>query len=160
MKKHMKSRWYEEQVKEGFEARLENKNKTPKTMIGMAVFFIVIFVILYVVHVNDPNYEFDMEMYSAPEKVLINKTNERLFVTPHYLVDKGVLMGAPVYTVACRDEIKSIRYCSSRNHSKLSPLARLYDVDLLDANEKKIGGLTLEGKDMLNKLKQVLNMED
>lgn len=58
MKKHMKSRWYEEQVKEGFEARLENKNKTPKTMIGMAVFFIVIFVILYVVHVNDPNYEF------------------------------------------------------------------------------------------------------
>lgn len=101
--------------------------------------------------------EFDNEMLAAPlfEMMTYGKTNPLLF-TEHYIVSGWESAGEPDYMVFRISDIAGIKYCSSRDQSSASPLARLYDIDICGADGRKIGGLTIHGKKSMQEFQDAL----
>lgn len=103
--------------------------------------------------------EFDAEMFAGPVRYIVNESTDQIYLTPHYLIEKAFVMGKPMYVVVRLDQVGSIDYCGTKDHVKVNPLARLYDIDILDQNGGRLGGLTVHGTKTLKDLKDALNVE-
>lgn len=95
---------------------------------------------------NDDTEQFDTEMTNEPIKTIkAGSMHGDIKFTEHYLVQ--ITGGIPVktYLIVKLDEIKSIKFCGSRDTTSLTGLGREYLIDLIDMNNKKINMIIVSG---------------
>lgn len=100
--------------------------------------------------------EFDMEMSAAPLcKFEIDAETHVLF-TEHYMASRFNNMGLPDYRFARLRDIAKNNFAVSRDDSKVHGMGKLYLVDLLDTNGKKLIGFSIPGKNKMAEFAQLL----
>lgn len=100
--------------------------------------------------------EFDMEMSAAPLCRLELEAQTHILFTEHYLVSEFNNMGLPDYRFARLKDIAKNDFTLFRDERKVYGMGKLYAMDLLDANGKKLIGIIIPGKKKMEELEQLL----
>lgn len=85
--------------------------------------------------------EFDNEMLNAPLHRMSGEPG--ISFTEHYLVDVFGNLGVKTYSFTRLEKIAMTKVSAMRDPSSIGRLSKIYDVDLCDANGKKLTGVTI-----------------
>ena len=98
--------------------------------------------------------KFDRQMAAAPLCDIQADSTHHVLFTQDYIVSSFQINGMPHYRfVRCRDVAKNDY---SAMHSNERVLGRMFLMDLLDVQDKKILGLTVEGTTRMSELEEAL----
>lgn len=92
--------------------------------------------------------QFDAEMMATPLAVIKNNNRSDLPITftEHYLTETFFHNGEKDYNIARLSDVAMTCYSSTKSASTANPLDKTYDIDLLDAQGKKLRGITIDSK--------------
>lgn len=103
--------------------------------------------------------EFDHEMSCTPLCEFKNNpsnSKESVFFTEHYIGVSFLINNIPDFRFARYSDIKELKFSITRDETKVMGIGKCYFVDLLDSNGKKCLGLTIHGKENMNKFEEIL----
>lgn len=100
--------------------------------------------------------EFDMEMSAAPLCKFEVENGTDILFTEHYMVSRFNNMGLPDYRFARLSDIVKNDFAVSRDESKVHGMGKLYAIDLLDSNGRKLIGTCVPGKKKMAEFEQLL----
>lgn len=101
--------------------------------------------------------EFDNEMMSAPIFELKGDAlGSQIFITEHYIGDAMTYLGEPDFTFARLSEIRMVKWAGRRDSHAVSPMEKVYYIDLCSADGKKLMGLTLNKRKVFQEFQEVL----
>lgn len=100
--------------------------------------------------------EFDLEMLSQPLCEFKADNLNNILFTEHYMVVKFNNLGIQDYRFARLSEVVKNDFAVTRDQNKAYGLGKLYMVDLLDANGKKLIGMNVAGKKQMEEFEGLL----
>lgn len=92
--------------------------------------------------------QFDSEMMATPLAVIKNNNRSDLpiTITEHYMTETFFHNGEKDYSIARLSDIAMTCYKSSKSASTANPLDKVFDIDFLDAQGRKIHGISIDSK--------------
>lgn len=100
--------------------------------------------------------EFDMEMSAAPLCKFEVENGTYILFTEHYMVSSFNNMGLPDYRFARLRDIAKNDFTVSHDERKVHGMGKLYAIDLLDSNGRKLIGMCVPGKKKMAEFEQLL----
>ncbi|MBR1693750.1 MAG: hypothetical protein IJ711_13420 [Lachnospiraceae bacterium] len=105
--------------------------------------------------------EFDAEMMAPPSADFECGDSDHIYFTNHYIycTIRGGNMppGMCEYRFARHADVKELRFAASKDQTKVYGMGRLYDIDLLTADRKKLLGLTIHGKKKMEEFEALIS---
>ena len=98
--------------------------------------------------------EFDRQMAAAPLCDIQTDSTHHVLFTHDYIVSCFQINGMPHYRFARLRDVAKSDYRAMRSNERV--LGRMFLIDLLDAQGKKILGLTVEGTKRMDELEEAL----
>lgn len=92
--------------------------------------------------------QFDSEMMATPLAVIKNNNRSDLpiRITEHYMTETFYYNGEIDYSIARLSDIAMTCYASSKSASTANPFDKVFDIDFLNAQGKKVHGISIDSK--------------